>query len=163
MFSDHSPIHLSMKYIESLKGPGLWKINNSLFNDREYSKQLTDKLVEWKNKYEYIEIKNMLWDLVKYKIRDLSNEFSKQKARQKSQEEKILKEKLNQLEQVIGDSEISWAEYEETKFKLKAIINDNIKGQIVRSRIQWSKENETNSAYFFGLEKNNYTKKILVN
>ena len=41
------------------------------------------------------------------------------------------------------------------------ITEEEIQGQIIRARMQWTEDNEKNSSYFFNLEKSNYVKKNL--
>ena len=43
------------------------------------------------------------------------------------------------------------------------ITEEEIQGQIIRARMQWTEDNEKNSSYFFNLEKSNYVKKNLNN
>ena len=129
--------------------------------DDDYNSLISENIVQWKTDFNYMDNKNMLWEIIKYKIRELTIKYSKRKAKQKKAEEVNLKNKLSEVEKKLGDKNTDnvWVEYEEIKAKLLTINNNKINGHIIRSRVKWSEQNETNSAYFFGLEKNNFSRK----
>ena len=72
--SDHSAI------IDDLeKGPNFWKFNSNLVNDSAYCELLTIEIyASWLQ-----EFKRVLWDLIKYKIRQQTVRYSKTKARER--------------------------------------------------------------------------------
>ena len=49
--SDHSPVLLSLKINNFVKGTGFWKFNNSLLTDKEYVESIKKKIVEVKAQY----------------------------------------------------------------------------------------------------------------
>ena len=60
-------------------GPGYWKFNNSLLEDKNYVTEIKDKISQWKNEIEFTDSK-LLWEYLKYKIRTFTISFSKNKA-----------------------------------------------------------------------------------
>ena len=72
--SDHSAI------IDDLeKSPNIWKFNSNLVNDSAYCELLTIEIyASWLQ-----EFKRVLWDLIKYKIRQQTVRYSKTKARER--------------------------------------------------------------------------------
>ena len=76
--SDHSAITLSINGVDDLeKGPNFWKFNANLVNDSAYCELLTIEIyASWLQ-----EFKRVLWDLIKYKIRQQTNRYRKTKAR----------------------------------------------------------------------------------
>ena len=81
LFSDHSPIYASFKFTPLIKGPGIWKLNTSLLEDLEYIDLLTEMIEKWKIEFASLENKNLVWDLLKYRIRETSTKYSKTKQR----------------------------------------------------------------------------------
>ena len=62
--SDHSAI------IDDLeKGPNFWKFNPNLVNDSAYCELLTTEYAYWFEEFKEVQDKRVLWDLIKYKIR----------------------------------------------------------------------------------------------
>ena len=69
--TDHSAISLQINNIEKQPpGPSYWKLNTSLLEDAEYIELIKNCFPEWIE--EFNEDKRLLWDLVKYKIRQVS-------------------------------------------------------------------------------------------
>ena len=62
--SDHSAI------IDDLeKGSNFWKFNSNLVNDSAYCELLTTEYAYWFEEFKEVQDKRVLWDLIKYKIR----------------------------------------------------------------------------------------------
>ena len=62
--SDHSAI------IDDLeKGPNFWKFNSNLVNDSAFCELLTTEYANWLEEFKEVQDKRVLWDLIKYKIR----------------------------------------------------------------------------------------------
>ena len=78
---DHSAITLALNGIDDSKGgPSFWKFNSTLVNDNEYCQLLDGNFKIWQEEYKEIIDKRVLWDLLKYKIRFFTINYSKIKA-----------------------------------------------------------------------------------
>ena len=76
--SDHSAITLSINGIDDSKpGPSFWKFNCSLVNDNNYCDLLDTNIKSWLEEFKDVVDKRVLWDLLKYKIRQLTLIFTK--------------------------------------------------------------------------------------
>ena len=76
--SDHSPICIQINTNDGVfkKGQNYWKFNSSLLNDNVYTAGMK-KLIEEKG-VEYAEMdKQIKWELIKFKIRKFTMEYSK--------------------------------------------------------------------------------------
>ena len=63
--SDHSAItfHLQSKdYVQ--RGPGFWKINNSVLSDERFVQDLLSKIPEFKTKHDYLDDKGLYRDMI---------------------------------------------------------------------------------------------------
>ena len=89
---DHSIINLTFKRDAGVRGLGFWKFNSMLIRNNDYVNKLKNKLDRWKEKYDYFNDKRMKWEILKYKIKKFTINYSKAEA-------KIKKEKINNLEQ----------------------------------------------------------------
>ena len=82
--SDHSKITLSINGLDYLeKGPNFWKFNSNLVNYSAYCELLTTEYASWLEEFKEVQDKRVLWDLIKYKIRQQTIRYSKTKARER--------------------------------------------------------------------------------
>ena len=71
--SDHSEIVIELQDVEDkMKGPGFWKLNRSLLNDKEYVKELNLLLPTWlrKGKQDLSDMR-AVWNWVKYNVTEI--------------------------------------------------------------------------------------------
>ena len=67
------------------RGPGYWKFNNSLVNNKLFVSQMNSKIEDYF--HETMEISNPVirWDFLKLKLRQFCMSYSKQKSRERKQ------------------------------------------------------------------------------
>ena len=162
--SDHSAITLSINGIDdSKRGPSFWKFNCSLVNDNNYCDLLDTNIKSWLEEFKDVVDRRVLWDLLKYKIRQLTISYSKTKARNRRAKLNELEEKLQNCtkkcdndpsRQNVEDLECLQAEYDQR-------YDFITQGAIVRSRATWYEKGEKNNKYFLNLEKSNKNKSCL--
>ena len=101
MSIDHSPIFFSLsKNSETPRGNSLWKFNNSLCSNIDYTTKLKNhlKLIQKTILKENTTDEQMIWKYIKYEISKFSISFSKQFAKDKQTKTFISEKKLKQLE-----------------------------------------------------------------
>ena len=94
--SNHSPIIFSFsKNSERPRGNSLWKFNNSLCSNIDYTTKLKNhlKLIQKTVLKENITDGQIIWEYIKYVIRKFSINFSKQYAKDKRNKTFILEKK----------------------------------------------------------------------
>ena len=80
--SDHAAITLQINSIEDkVRGPSHWMFNSSLLEDDTYIELISSSLEVWLKEFDDIHDKQLLWDLVKYKIRQTTISYSKRKSK----------------------------------------------------------------------------------
>ena len=87
--TDHSAITIEFQDVDDkVKGPGFWKLNCSLLNDKQYVDEVNSLLPAWlqKGKQELSDPRSV-WDWVKYNVKKYSRHFSMSKSRQRKLEE----------------------------------------------------------------------------
>ena len=137
------------------KGPSFWKYNTNLGKNLEYCNGIKAIINKVKNENQDMS-HQMKWEFLKYAIREFSIIFSKDLARTK-------REKLEKAEKIIFQYEnsdslhISEDLYLSKKNEYEAIINEQINGQILRSKVQNYQEGEKSSKFFLNLEKKRAT------
>ena len=153
--SDHSAIILLFNGTEEQRhGPSHRKFNSNLTKDEEYIKLITDSVPIWIEEFKDVNGKRVLWDLVKYRIRQVSMKYSKEKAR-------LRKAKIFEIEKSLTVYQEKCAAYPSTenfeqleilKSKYDAHFDYLAKGAIIRSRASWYEKGENNTKYFLSLE-----------
>ena len=107
----------------------------------------------WREKFIEVNDKRVLWDLIKYRIRQVSIKFSKVKANARRQRLKTIEDSLKQCEddcsrhpspENIEKLEIIRSEYE-------LFYEHLARGAIIRSRANWYEQGEK-SKFFLNLE-----------
>ena len=148
--------------IKKLKGgKGFWKLNSSLLGDKEFCHKVERCIIETKRDNLDTD-KPLLWDMIKCRIRGVAVKYSAKLKRERMNIFFNLENTLVKAKDIIELYPIEIFPHihrvlEEKIIKLKNYINDYIaiqtKGHIIRSRVQYYEEGETNSKYFLGLEK----------
>ena len=94
---DHKSIFLGIELKSDLKrGPGTWKFNNTLLDDKNYVDLiLYPQILE---KYKDVENKQLLWELNKMKFRSKSISYSKSKRCELRKREVAIQNELEELD-----------------------------------------------------------------
>ena len=153
MSTDHTSIFFSFsKNPETTRGNGLWKFNNSLCNNIDYTTKLKNHLTySEKILKENITDEQMIWEYIKYEIRKFSISFSKQYAKDKRTKTFILEKKLKQLE---VNANFNFDDhYLECKNNLEQIYQEKANGIKIRSKCNWYEFGGKSSKFFLNLEK----------
>ena len=123
----------------------------------------------WLEEFKEVIDKRVLWDLLKYRIRQFTISYSKTKARNRRTKLDELEEKLRHST-IKCDAEPSTQnaeEFESLQADYDKLYDYIIQGTIIRSRATWYEKGEKNTKYFLNLEKSNKKKscvrKILTN
>jgi len=132
-------------------------------NDNNYRDLLDTNIKSWLEEFKEVVDKRVLLDLLKYKIRQFTINYSKTKARNRRAKVNELEEKLQNCtkkcekgpcRQNVEDLKCLQAEYDQ--------FYDYItQGAIVCSRATWYEKGEKNNKYFLNLEKSNKEKSCL--
>ena len=162
--SDHSAITLHLNSIAKQRhGPSFWKFNGSLVNDVNYVTLINESVPTWLNEFKDIGDKRLLWDLIKYKIRQVTIKYSKKKAHKK-------REKISEIEASLKISEENCsanptdANYERVEIlqmEYDSLYEEIAKGAIIRSKATWYEKGEKSNKYFLNLENHRKTKSLV--
>ena len=103
---DHNMIILSLSWPnENPRGPGFWKFNNSLLEDKEYTTKILELYPQLREKYHYVNDQQLFWELIKMEIRSTTISFSKGKAQAIRKHEAEIKQQLDELDKIICNSQ----------------------------------------------------------
>lgn len=160
--TDHSAILLKLKSVTSSeKGRGIWRLNNSFLDEEKYVKGIIENREVWQKEFEGITDIRLKWELIKYRIRQYSIKYGKEKAQLLKKTETDLEQKFKDLEREQDSLHDSTKEEEigtkiaDIKAQLEEIANYKTKGLILRSRVKWYEHGERSTKYFLQLESRN--------
>ena len=153
--SDHSAITLTLNSLVKQKfGPSYWKFNSSLLEDASYIQLISSNYPVWLDEFKDINDKRVLWDLIKYRIRQVSIKNSKQRARERRARPETAEHKVKECDLLCNSDPSAKNMYDlvAAKYEYELFLDYIVRGNIVRSRIDWYEKGEKNSKYFLNIE-----------
>ena len=158
--TDHSLVTLQISTHNNMRGRGFWKLNTSFLTDEEYIKKIQSIITQTKDEYapDNTVTPNLLWEMIKMKIRETSIEFGRLNKTKMFQKQDDIEKTIKILEEQTAnidatDCQNVWSELEKKRLKLETIIGYQTKGAILSSKSRWYNEGGKNTKYFLNLEK----------
>ena len=135
-------------------GPGLWKFNNSLLQDTNFTEYISDCMNTLIEGIEHFPSVKLWWDFFKNSLKAEIISFSRTKRKNLSHERVVLTNEIIKLKAplVTGDFSVSSA-IRDLENKLKELVLKELSGVVIRSKARWLEEGEKPSCYFFKLER----------
>ena len=158
--SDHSIVKMCINVNSNKKrGPGFWKMNNSLLVDKKYVDNMNENIdkalvhaAKFKASYK--------WEYVKNKCVKTTKLYAKEKAKQRNATFQKLRERLEKLQCRKTCKELLHVERESLQKEITECeneINEHIahvtEGARIRSKAKYYEEGERCTKYFLSLEK----------
>ena len=156
--SDHSPVSLKIDLLNLTRGPGYFKLNNSLLLETEYQEIIKANINETVS-INKDSNPNTLWELIKGTIRNETIKYASKKQKDTNKRETTLRNDIHILNKSLSEtSNTNRAEtiknnLQEKNNELEIITNAKLNGFILRSKANIVENSEKNSKYFASLEK----------
>lgn len=153
--TDHAAIVLQVNSVEMQPtGPSYWKFNSSLLEDPEYINLIKDNVPSWLVEFNEVLDKGLLWDLIKYRIRQVTMKYSKTKAKERRSRLCEIENKLKECQEIFDSNptENNAVQLETIKSEYNSLYDYIIHGNVIRSRANWYEHGEKNNKYFLNLE-----------
>ena len=138
--TDHSAITIEFQDVDDkVKGPGLWKLNCSLLNGKQYVNEINFLLPSWLQEGKQdLSGPRSVWDWVKYKVKKI-----------KAEEWKINREFQEvSLAFQNNPSQENLSTLNVLKKKIEQMYDKKVEGIIIRSRARWYEHREKNLNIF---------------
>ena len=134
-----------------------WKINNSLLSDERFVQDLSSKIPEFKTKHDYLDDKDLYWDMIKMEVRGFCVQYTKRKNRERRNTETHLQQQIDHLMNQLKTDRTKENISKLYRFRAEynAIAEYRTNGAIIRSRIRWHESGEKNTKCFLNMEKDN--------
>ena len=164
--TDHSLITLTIDFHKIPRGPGYFKFNNSLLLDSEYKNIVKIAIAESVH-INHEANPNILWEVIKGNIRNVTIKFATNKKRKEQENEKKIIAEIDLFQiKIQNPSNIENLDQLNTdiynkRVQLNELIDNRINGNIIRSKAQLVDNNEKNTKFFSSLEKKRSESKVL--
>ena len=161
-FSDHRLVQARFEFNSFKRGKGLYKLNTSLLRDENYinviKNVIQNTIIECSGLNSHLR-----WDMIKTNVREVSQQFSRYKAKNSSDRYTEIKTRLNTLENkiCINNDDAILSEIAILKSELEVFEIERAKGAQIRSRARFVEDGERCSKYFLSLEKHNSQQNII--
>ena len=153
--SDHKCIKILLNFTEQKRGPGRWKLNTSILNDKVYKENIKSIIETVKKEYTFLP-DQLLWEITKIKIKEQTIEYCTKKNKLKKNILNDLEQKIDKKEQELINSNYNYRimrERDELVNNLHSMIEIQNRGAQIRSRAKWIEDGEKCTKYFFSLER----------
>ena len=164
--TSHLSVSLKLKICDENRGPGIWKINNSIVNDTEYKALINQTIENCKTLQasENLSPQN-IWEKVKIDIREVTQSYSRNKSKRVKSRCVLLENRLSSLHKLQDETNESnenlTTEIMNIETELNAIYQNRAIGAQIRARAQWVEQGEKSTKFFLGLEKSRQSKKTI--
>ena len=150
--TDHSPVTISISKSENrIHGHGFWKFNSSLLSDQNYVTKTKNLIQTFHSNQNLIPNAQLKWELLKYKIRKFTINYSKKLAKERKENKTLLENKLKELEGNLN-TEDNLQSYNICKNELESIYDHIAEGIRVRSKCDWYEHGEKLTKFSLNLE-----------
>jgi len=161
--SDHSIVILDIHFDLIERGPGYFKLNNSLLFDTEYKLKIKHAIAEVVH-FNGDANPNILWELIKGRVRDESIKFAANKKKNNIKTEKELENNIRNMEEQLQkkpNDPILMQNYKKEKDAYNALNEEKIKGFLIRSKAEWIEGAEKNTKFFANFESKRSEQKVI--
>ncbi|CAC5375324.1 unnamed protein product [Mytilus coruscus] len=153
----HDGVTISMNIIEPERGPGYWKMNNSVIKTELFKNTFETFWKSWKLNINRFKDKKEFWDLTKTKIKEITITISK-KLWLNENEVKNWEHKLENL--LENDGTQQNLNKVELKNDIYKYYDQKSEAARIRSKINWYEKGEKSTNYFFRLEQKRGKEKL---
>ena len=109
---------------------------------------------KWLDEFSSVTDKRLLWDLIKYKVRQVTMKYSKEKARQRRKNISDIEASLRTCEERCNESPSAenQEQLEMLQMEYDSIYEEIANDAIIRSKATWYEKGEKSNKYFLNLE-----------
>ena len=164
--SDHCPVLVTLDLSQHSRGPGYFKLNNSLLLDIEYQEIIKTSIKDITN-INADANPNNLWELIKGTVRNETIKYAARKKKENNELENRLSNDINKLKIDLtnslnnDNSQNIKSNLDKKISELESLIENKINGSILRSKAIVVEYSERNSKYFANLEKKKSETKLI--
>jgi len=123
-------------------------------DDEDFVTLINESVPKWLDEFSSVIDKRLLWDLIKYRVRQVTMKYIKEKARQQRKKISDIEALLRTCEERCNESPSAGnqEELEMLRMEHDSIYEQIPKGAIIRSKATWYEKGEKSNNYFLNLE-----------
>ena len=162
-FSDHRAVIVDIRQKNEDRGAGIFKIDTSLFEDKNYIKIITDTINETQNKNSDLD-GGLIWELIKIHVKEKSMKYAKQKQQALKDKDSSYRKEISFIEKELVNNPSNKILSErlvhlKKEIEIKAINDTKAAG--IRAGVKWIEQGEKNNKFFLGLERSRVAKNTI--
>lgn len=149
-FSDHVMLSCTLTLASGVTvGSGLWKLNCSLLEDKEFFGQYREQYKEWQTLQDMYESRAHWWEMVKGRTRTFFRQAGKRRKDRDNRRMLGLQKRLQRYFKLNRQEMDFNEEIKQIKMEMSALAEIKSKGVILRSREKEIEQGEKCTRYFF--------------
>jgi hypothetical protein len=149
---------MTLKVSEPERGPGLWKMNNTVIQTDLFKNIFESFWNKWELQKNEFENKLEWWEQTKIKIKSLTIGVSKKL----NITETKLKIWETTLEKLVESNSDNKNEISELRGNIKGYYEKKAEASRIRSKVNWYEKGEKSTKYFFNPEKKKGKEKLTI-
>jgi len=155
--TDHSTVSMVINIASTKRGPGSFKITNSILLEADYQENVKVAIREITNINKDAN-PNTLWEIIKGTIRNTSVKYSYEKKKEHNALKHELLNNIDKLQKELENSRsnnnLNIVTYlNNAKQQMTEILEIELKGILIRSKAEYNEGSEKNTKYLANLEK----------
>ena len=160
VFSDHDFVILHYDIAAlPLRGPGVWKFNNSLLDDESFCLEISDLIEQFLAFRHCFASQRDFWECLKSDIKLTAIAFSRRKHRLLASQKVFLTNRLIALKNRLASGDVSASpKILTSEAALRLLLDFELEGSEIRSRVEWAEEGESPCGFFLDLENERHEK-----
>ena len=163
--SDHRGVCLKISAVNVKKGPGYWKINNSILKEQPFLDLINNTIDEFITDQRYSNLDgDTKWELLKLRIREDTMNYSQFRAASKRNHRIGLQVELDKLDNLLAlkPNDVNLLNRKiMIRTELEIAEMEKTKSAQIRSKLKWIDEGDKNTKFFLNLEKSRANAKII--
>ena len=150
--SDHLAFFCFLLIRQNPRGKGYWKLNTTYLRNTDYIEMINEESSSLTANMQLDIVKK--WEYMKYRVREITRQYSKEKISEREIIIAQLSEKVNSLETEMNEEDQDLLI--KTKTDLEEMLMEKAKSCIFRSKCAYYELGERPTSYFFGIKKSKY-------
>lgn len=157
--SDHAALTVTWAFTGAGRNGGTWCFNNALLRDELFMSRMKSFVTVLEDECAFVEDVAGWWEEAKCRIKKRAISWGAERRRRERATEAALRAQLEAaVQQVESGDEAQLPEVLCLRQRLSLLLDEKLRGALIRSRAQHMLEGERCTAFFCGLEKHRQTK-----
>jgi len=164
VYSDHEFVFLELNLHSANNwGLGVWKFNNTLLQEDKFCASIRDLIDIFLSLRSSFSSDLVMWDLLKYEIKTFAIRYSRENWGQLSREKNSAINCLSLLKcRLAPGCESVKPEILQLELSLRQLLEKQLEGSKIRSRVKWLEEGEAPSRFFLRSENERHAKAFVL-